>query len=51
MNPAGDLYSRVPGWVAQEDLLQFNRENDPVILRKVQARNDRLSKLPGQSRP
>lgn len=38
MNHSADLYARVPGWVAQEDLTAFNRENDPVILRKVQQR-------------
>lgn len=44
MTPTGDFYSRVPGWVNHEDLLNWNRENDPTILRKVQARNERLAR-------
>ena len=43
MTSTGDFYSRVPGWVHHEDLLHWNRENDPVILKKVQARNERLA--------
>lgn len=44
MTSTGDFYSRVPGWVNHEDLLNWNRENDPTILRKVQARNERLGR-------
>jgi hypothetical protein len=40
MNTSGDLYSRVPGWVNPEDLLEYNRQNDPEILRKVQRRQE-----------
>ena len=38
MTPTGEFYQSVPGWLSQEDLLQWSRENDPEVLRKKQRR-------------